>query len=133
MKTGKQLSSAWFSRYFGINKPQYELPFVDFLLNTDVPLYIDSFAITKDRSELAIRCHDSIISYFQTLLDAIRAGDNNKIRYLIYDRLIEPREIHLGVAKKARTGVGLGRIQGSQIVGCHRESCVTTSCETRLV
>ena len=112
----KQLSSAWFSRYFGINKPQYELPFVDFLLNTDVPLYIDSFAITKDRSELAIRCHDSIISYFQTLLDAVRVGDNKKIRYLIYDRLVEPREIHLGVAIKARTGVGLGRIQGGQIV-----------------
>ena len=113
---GRQLSSAWFSRYFGINKPQYELPFVDFLLNTDVPLYIDSFAITKDRSELAVRCHDSIVSYFQTLLDAVRVGDTKKIRYLVYDRLVEPREIHLGVAKKARTGIGLGRIQGSQIV-----------------
>lgn len=112
----KQSSSEWFSQYFGINKPQYELPFVDFLLDTDVPLYIDSFAITKDRSDLAVRCHDSIISYFQTLLDAVKLGGNKKIRYLVYDRLVEPREIHLGVAKKARTGVGLGRIQGGQIV-----------------
>ena len=112
----KQLPVMWFSEYFSINKPQYDLPFVDFLLNTDVPLYIDSFAITKDISELANQCHNAIVSYFQTLLDAVKKNETNKVRYLVYKRLVEPREIHLGVAKKARTGVGLGKVQGNQIV-----------------
>ena len=30
----------WFSRFFGVDCPQYDLPFVDFNLLSDVPLYI---------------------------------------------------------------------------------------------
>jgi hypothetical protein len=38
----------WFSKYFSLDFTQFELPFVDFNLNADVPLYIDPYAITKD-------------------------------------------------------------------------------------
>ena len=106
----------WFSDFFGINLPQYELPFVDFDLYSDVPLYIDPYAITKDPSHLGAQCHDAIISYFQTLLDALRAGNKRTVRRLIHGRLSEPFEIHLGVSQTARSGRGIGNDQEQQIV-----------------
>ena len=106
----------WFSQFFGIDCPQYELPFVDFNLYSDVPLYIDPYAITKDPSELGVECHNTIISYFQFLLDAIRSGDKVKTRRLIHQRLTEPGEIHLGVGKTARRGRGIGDDQEQRIV-----------------
>ncbi len=106
----------WFSRYFGIDEPQYELPFVDFNLDSDVPLYIDPYAITKDPSDLAAECHNAIVSYFQELLDAVRRQDDHRVRYLVRDRFIEPKELHLGVGKGARSGAGMGRVQQDQVV-----------------
>jgi hypothetical protein len=106
----------WFSEFFGIDLPQYELPFVDFNLNSDVPLYIDPYAITKDPTDLAARAHNSIISYFQELLDAIRRDDKVTVRRLVRGHLSEPGEIHLGVGKTARRGRGFGIVQENQIV-----------------
>lgn len=108
--------AVWFSEFFGIDRPQYELPFVDFDLTADVPLYIDPYAITKDPSDLASNCHNAIVSYFQCLLDAIRSGDTHQIARLIRGKLTEPVEIHLGVSKRARGGRGIGVDQERQIV-----------------
>lgn len=105
----------WFSGFFGIDHPQYELPFVDFNLYSDVPLYIDPYAITKDPSELAVQCHNHIASYFQHLLDAVRVQDEPRIAQLIRGRLKEPNEIHLGVSKSARAGRGIGEEQERRI------------------
>lgn len=106
----------WFSAYFGIDQPQYELPFVDFNLDSDVPLYIDPYAITKDPSELAAECHNSIFSFFQSLLEAVRRQDTQRVRFLVRDRFVEPKELHLGVGKRARSGAGLGRRQQELVV-----------------
>jgi hypothetical protein len=106
----------WFSKYYGLDEPQFKLPFVDFNLNSDVPLYIDPYAITNDQTELAAKCHNCIISYFQTLLDAIRDGYKTQIKRLVSGHLSEPGEIHLGVGKKARGGRGLGPVQEKQVI-----------------
>lgn len=111
-----QQSRLWFSDYFGLDLTQFELPFVDFDLNADVPLYLDPYAITKDPTELGARCHNSIVSFFQVLLDAIRSGNRQSIKRLISRHLAEPVEIHLGVSHKARGGRGLGTIQEGQVV-----------------
>ena len=113
----------WFSRFFGIDRPQYELPFVDFNLYSDVPLYIDPYAITKEPSELAVQCHNHIVSYFQRLLDAVRAQDRARIAQLIRGRLKEPNEIHLGVSKRARAGRGIGEEQERRITEALANSC----------
>lgn len=110
------ITRQWFSSYFGVNLPQYELPFVDFDLKSDVPLYIDPYAITKDPSDLAARCHNIIRSYFQALLDAIRGENRQEIRRLIRGHFSEPDEIHLGVSRVARKGRGIGQRQEDQIV-----------------
>lgn len=57
----------WFSSFFGLDIPQYDLEFVDFNLNSDVPLYVDPYAITKHSSDYAAICHNSIMSYFTAL------------------------------------------------------------------
>ncbi|MCZ7547671.1 MAG: hypothetical protein M5U11_00745 [Anaerolineales bacterium] len=119
-KNNLQVSNAeglvWFSTYYGLDEPQFKLPFVDFNLNSDVPLYIDPYAITKDQTDLAARCHNCIISYFQSLLDAIRNNNETQIRRLVTNHLSEPNEIHLGVGKKARGGRGIGQIQEKQVI-----------------
>jgi hypothetical protein len=114
--TGLPPNHKWFSNHYGLEEPQFKLQFVDFDLDSDVPLYIDPYAITKDQSDLAADCHNCIVSYFQALLDAIRANDNNRIKRLISGHLSEPNEIHLGVSKTARSGRGIGKIQERQVI-----------------
>jgi len=106
----------WFSNYYGLDVPQFKLPFVDYNLNSDVPLYIDPYAITQDQTALAEKCHNCIISYFQTLLDAIRDDNKYQIKRLLSGHLSEPNEIQLGVSKKARGGRGIGPIQEKQVI-----------------
>jgi hypothetical protein len=106
----------WFSNFYGLDEPQFKLPFVDFNLNSDVPLYIDPYAITNDQTELAARCHNCIISFFQNLLDAVRKSDKTQIKRLVAGHLSEPNEIHLGVGKRARGGRGLGSVQEGQVI-----------------
>lgn len=106
----------WFSKFFGIELPQYQIPFVDFDLEADVPLYVDPYAITKDPSDLGAECHNTILSYFETLLAAIRVNNQIAIRNLIRGRLSEPTEIYLGVGKRARGGRGIGLIQEQQLI-----------------
>lgn len=106
----------WFSAFFGLDKPQYELPFVDFDLNADVPVYIDPYAITKDPTEFAATCHNTIFSYFQTLLEAVIQANPVAVRRLIRGRLSEPEAIHFGVGKSARRGRGIGSEQENSIV-----------------
>lgn len=117
VKVHKRLEDiTWFSQFFGIDLPQYELPFIDFDLDADVPLYIDPYAITKDPSDVGARCHNTILSYFQKLLKAIRDNDRRAIRNLIHRRLTEPSEIYLGVGLRARSGRGIGEQQERDIV-----------------
>lgn len=117
----------WFSKYFGVDRQQFDLPFVDFDLSADVPLYIDPYAITKDNSEIGTRCHNLIVNYFQTLLDAIKTGNRYQIKRLIRGRLAEPIEIHFGVSKTAREGRGIGSVQEDQIIDAliHSEAAKT--------
>lgn len=116
MSQNHREKTVWFSHLFGLDLPQFELPFVDFDINSDVPLYIDPYAITKDPTELAAHCHNAIVSYFQELIDAIRLGDNVRLRQLVRRHLSEPSEIHLGVGRVARRGRGIGIEQENWII-----------------
>ena len=117
----------WFTDLFGVEQPQYQLPFIDFNVYSDVPLYIDPYAITKDPSDLAAHCHNAIVSFFETLLDAVKADDRLALRSLLNSRLTEPQQICLGVSKTARGGRGIGREQEGQIVEALRGSSAAKS------
>ena len=112
----------WFSSLFGVDLPQYELPFVDFSISSDVPLYIDPYAITKDPSELAIKCHNTILSFFEILLQAIRGGDRATLRNLLGGHLAEPDQVCLGVSKTPGGGRGIGSEQERLIIDAMQAS-----------
>ena len=109
--TQDRKAALWFSEYFGLDCPQYQLPFVDFNLLSDVPLYIDPYAITKDPTPLGASCHNIIVSYFQTLLDAITSNQGVVVRQLVRGKMAEPNEIQLGVGKAPRPGEALAQIK----------------------
>lgn len=116
MTLSNNLNITWFSHHFGVDEPQYKLSFVDFNLESDVPLYIDPYAITKDSSDLASHCHNAILSFFQRLIEAIKEGDKRRVSSLLRNHLSEPTEIHLGVSRTARGGRGIGPDQENDIV-----------------
>ena len=56
------MSLQTFSEYFGLNKGQHELDFVDVLVNDgDVPLFIDPYAISTRRDRWSIQCQNLIM------------------------------------------------------------------------
>jgi len=73
-------SNMRFSEAFNLNKSQSELDFVDINLDTDAPLFIDPYAISKRSDGWSVDCHNKIVRFFQGLVDAIRAKDENTER-----------------------------------------------------
>lgn len=103
-----------FSSYFGIKKTQAELDFVDINLNLDTPLYLDPYALTTREDEWSIECHQLVVSYFQSILLAIKNNDSVKgVRLLSH--LGEPEETKLGVSKEGNKGRGIGSFQASEL------------------
>jgi hypothetical protein len=103
-----------FSEYFGINKPQQELDFVDILPDTDLPLYIDPYAFKVGASETAAVCNNLVVDFFETLLDCIRSGRHQRGQALL-NNLREPNETHLGVSETESQGRGVGREQAGAL------------------
>jgi hypothetical protein len=87
-----------FSNLHKLNKRQSELDFVDVLVDTDIPLYVDPYAFKIGDDEWSKECNDLVISFFQELIDALRSGSEYKARALL-GNLHEPNETRLGVSR----------------------------------
>ena len=103
-----------FSEVFGIAKTQAELDFVDVNLNTDMPLFIDPFAIKQRPDPLSQTCTHTLIDFFQHVVDNIRAGNEYEAKKLL-SFLREPNETRLGFSKKRPQGAGIGDMQAEQV------------------
>lgn len=95
------------SEVFHIDVTQGGLDFVDVDVSTDVPVYIDPGAIRAQSGLWIEECQESLQSFFEQLLAAIRANDAARIGELIYP-LVEPNETHLGNSSGNSRGIGLG-------------------------
>lgn len=104
-----------FSRRFHLSKTQAELDFVDVDVNGDVKLFIDPFAIARRTDLFSQRCHTTIVSYFDRLLNAVRNGDHALATELV-SFLREPNEIRLGLSEHRPQGAGIGRFQAQQLI-----------------
>ncbi|RJQ35800.1 hypothetical protein C4568_00215 [Candidatus Parcubacteria bacterium] len=101
-----------FSEYFHLGKQQHELDFVDIPINNgDISLFIDPYALSKRNDRWSIECHNFIVSFFQRVVDLIRAGQERDAKYML-SGLKEPNQTRFGlsVGKLAR---GRG-VSGSQ-------------------
>jgi hypothetical protein len=96
-----------FSNHFEINKRQSELQFIDILLQTDVKLYIDPYALSTEEDAWSIECNNLVISFFQELVDALRAKNLLRAQDLL-NNLHEPNETRLGESRHAPRGRGVG-------------------------
>jgi hypothetical protein len=115
-----------FSQHFGINLPQAQLDFVNVDTDHDLPLFLDPYGIEIKRDIWSLGCADAIQSYFQELLDALRAGKDSRAQHLIA-HLHEPRETYLGLSKGQPQGRGLGHVQGNRILEALKNSSAIRS------
>jgi hypothetical protein len=97
---------ARFSAHFGLSLAQPELDFADVILDGDLPVYVDPFAISLYDDDLSHQCNDAIVGFFQTAINAVRADDANRAEKML-QRLSEPNETRLGVSSGAPRGRGI--------------------------
>lgn len=106
---------ATFTEHFSLGKSQAELDFVDIPIDSDIPLFVDPYAISQRPDTWSHTCHRTITSFFQNLLDCIRAGHNNQAFQLLRF-LREPNETHFGFSRGRPQGAGVGGFQANQIL-----------------
>ena len=91
------------SEYYNIKKNQENLEFVDIDLENDLELFIDPYIFTKLKGDFASKCSNTIINFFNEIIDLIRKQDElNAIRIL--NGLKEPSETHLGLSYHSVNG-----------------------------
>ena len=61
------------SSYFGLDKTQSQLDFVDVPARGDIPLFIDPFAIAQRPDRWSQQCHYTLATFFQGIVDAIQS------------------------------------------------------------
>lgn len=103
-----------FSEYFGLNKKQSQLDFVDIPLDTDVPLYVDPYALSVSSSDWLRDAANVVVDFFDLLISSIRAKDKKTAMWLL-SNLHEPNDTHLGVSTGEPSGRGWGLQQAQSL------------------
>lgn len=106
---------------FGGNLSQAELDFVDVDVTTDNRLYLDPYAIQIRDDEWSASCGDHIRSFFNEVLDALRAGNVHRAEHLL-GNLHEPNETFLGQSSGRPSGRGVGRGKANDLARALRQS-----------
>ncbi|WKW51010.1 hypothetical protein [Rhodomicrobium lacus] len=118
-----------FSQLFGIGLDQPQLDFVDIAPSTDVPLFIDPFAISLKDDEWSRQCHVHITHFFQTALDHIRSGRHVEAKRLL-NGLSEPNETCLGLSRGHPSGRG---VSGKQAIDLYESLAKSQAAKTGLL
>jgi hypothetical protein len=92
--------------FYGLDRTQAEVDFVDVDVSTDNRIFIDPRAIRLQQGELQEGCVACLVSFFTEILDAIRLNRPAKVRELMR-HLGEPNETHLGFSRGRSRGRGL--------------------------
>jgi hypothetical protein len=103
-----------FSNHFQLNKKQSGLDFVDILIDTDIRLYVDPFALSVEDDDWSKECSNLVIGFFQDLVDSIRRGNLSRARDLL-GNLHEPNQTRLGLSSARPRGRGVGPRQSRDV------------------
>lgn len=103
-----------FSEYFHLNKQQNELDFVDIPIDGDIALFVDPFALAKREDELSIEANQLVSSFFQEVVEMIRAGDDSTAQRMLA-KLNESNDTHFGLSREKSMGKGVGGKQSSDL------------------
>jgi hypothetical protein len=110
-----------FSSFFGLEKTQSELDFVDVPINADIPLFVDPFAISQRPDRWSQQAHLTLITFFQRIVDAIKSGRGHQALEML-QFLKEPNETRLGYSKGKPQGAGIGPGQADELYQALRDS-----------
>ncbi|MFD8246928.1 hypothetical protein [Nocardia sp. NPDC059691] len=94
------------SEYYGLSGDQGTLDFVDVEIDRDTLLFIDPSVIASIDGPWEHACISAIQSFFQEVIDCIKAGDKDKAKSLL-SHLSEDNSTRLGYSKRNR-GSGVG-------------------------
>lgn len=113
-----------FSEYYGLNKTQLELDFVDVPIGADIKLCVDPYALSNlDRDEWFVEANNEIIDFFDLLLTKVKTGDERTaLRMLKVCK--EPKGTSLGFSKDG-DGSGIGADYAAKLYQALRESKLT--------
>ncbi len=103
-----------FSNICHLNKRQSELDFVDILVDTDLKVYLDPYALSVQDDEWSIESNNLVVGFFQHLIDVMREGRTAKAHDLL-NNLHEPDETRLGESRGDPHGRGLGHKQALKV------------------
>lgn len=103
------------SDYYRIGSQQPELDFVDIILNTDNPLFIDPRLIEHLQGSLMIRMQKRIEAFWGELIKAVKSKDLKRVYYILHG-LKEPNETRLGYAFSKRKGNSVAEKLKSKLV-----------------
>ncbi|GAA3388115.1 hypothetical protein [Cryptosporangium minutisporangium] len=103
------------SEYFGLDRNQPALDFLDVYVDRDVPLFIDPRAIRIQETEWSKSCEALLQSFFTEVLLALVPTNYSRLTELLGE-LKEPNETHLGYSKTAGRGRGLGGVDAENLI-----------------
>lgn len=110
----EKLNKVLFTEYFGVNREQKDLEFVNIYVNADKKFFLDPAKLLDFDDAMSIQMSNVIIKYFEKLLQFIIKQDEfNSLKLL--SELREPKEIHLGYATNGYIGNAVGGIKGEKI------------------
>ncbi|HKB88486.1 MAG TPA: hypothetical protein VKC53_02425 [Patescibacteria group bacterium] len=102
------------SKHFKLGKTQPELDFVDVPLNTDIPLFIDPYALSKRSDLFSMESSNILVNFFQLVIDDIKNGNFSNAKANL-DRLREPNETRFGLSRKKPKGKGVSGKQSIDV------------------
>ena len=102
-----------FSQKFNLKGP---FEFFDPILGKDEKYFVDPYLIYKNKpeDEMAQRCSEMVVNYFEQLLNAAKKGDKSA-GYLLVRHLHEIRETHIGYSYDSNKGKGIGENKGMEL------------------
>lgn len=109
------------SRWAGLRRTQAELDFVDVDPRRDTRLFVDPYAIEIRDDAWSHECGQHIRSFFNSLLQALRNGDDARATHLA-SHLHEAGETYLGLSRGVPQGRGVGPEQAERIIDALRQS-----------
>lgn len=95
------------SEYYGLNRTQADLDFVDVNVHGDMPVFVDPRALLSLNTAWGHQCVSLIQDFFSAVLGLIRSGQDARAHELLC-MLREPNETRLGLSTAHPRGQCLG-------------------------
>lgn len=109
------------SQYFGLNRDQTTLDFVDVPIGNDTPVFLDPSRIRSLQSTWASECNSILQHFFETLLRHLQTN-NDAAGMRMLEALTEKNEFHLGFSSGLSDGRAFGKGYAAKVWAALKKS-----------